>query len=1307
MAQKFTVPISIKQLSSAGSDGLTVFVDGDTNPRLKIEAGGRLTWSSGSSSGDINLYRDSASVLATDDVFRAVSGIVTLTTSGEPSVALPNGAIAIDTTNNAFYFRSNNAWSQVTGGGGGGGATLIVSDTEPVGATEGTLWFESDTGSLFVYFDSTWIEIGGGGGSGVEAYINAKGDLLVGTAQGQVASVPVGQNGYFLKANSSACAGVEWASIPTINSLDDIGDVIASSPSDGEFLKYVSASSAWVPAAIPTINSLDDVGDVSLSTVEGGDFLVYNSSASVWVNETLHFITVSGTMPTDEVAEGNLWYDSVELELYIYNSGSWVQVTDSTLPDLGMLNDVLITDPVSGNILVYNGTEWENQQLNVTLGTNTTGNYVANISGGTGIFVTHTPGEGSSASIAIGQDVSTSSSVTFANVTSNITGNVIGDLTGNADTATTLETARAISIVGDISGSASFNGATDAVITAVIQPNSVALGTDTTGNYMLDVVGGTGVMVSHTPGEGSSASISIGQPVGTSDVVYFEGVFVGESGIGFQYNPQTGNQTRLFGANPPTSTNLIYLPDTDGTVALGQIVETSSSVTFAHVNAPLTGNVTGDLVGNADTATALETARIIELSGDVSGSASFDGTSNINISTIVNTSSVAITELYGVEITSPQNGQILEYDGTNWVNTVRPSSEPIGHEDRTDSVISFDEGSRTFSIAPVSGSYTIWCTGKRFVKTGTETVTIPDTSGLYYIYFNSSGTLAYRTSYFVWDTDTPTAYIYWNATDNKAYFFADERHGVTLDWATHEYLHRTRGAAIANGFGINNYDTGGDGSSDAHAKFDLADGTFFDEDLQVDIVHSETPTANTWEQTLQGNAEIPVFYKLGSDGHWVQDAATEFAFKQGATPRPTYNLNTGGTWSTPEVTNSYYTISWIVATNNLNNPVLAIMGQGNYSSLGNAEAATWEQLDLTGLPIVEFRPLYKVIYRGYSIYTNTVNARIHAVTDIRQIQSTAGAVPSTPVSDHGSLTGLSDDDHTQYLLADGTRAASSLTVTNDLTVNGNLTVNGTTTTLNTETLAVEDNIVVLNSGVTGSPTTNAGIEVERGTSTNVLLRWNETTDTWQFTNDGTNYTDLGAGGATISSTAPSAPTSGALWFDSDTAQTFVYYDSSWIEIGGASGGARMQVSSGAPSSPLEGIMWFDSDTAQTFVYYDGQWIEIGASAMSAAVSTVAPDSPITGQIWFNSETGATYVYYDTVWVEVGAVAQNQILQAINAKGDLIAGTADNTISRLGVGTNGQVLTANSSTATGLEWQTPTTYATTGKSIAMAIVFGGG
>lgn len=84
-------------------------------------------------------------------------------------------------------------------------------------------------------------------------------------------------------------------------------------------------------------------------------------------------------------------------------------------------------------------------------------------------------------------------------------------------------------------------------------------------------------------------------------------------------------------------------------------------------------------------------------------------------------------------------------------------------------------------------------------------------------------------------------------------------------------------------------------------------------------------------------------------------------------------------------------------------------------------------------------------------------------------------------------------------------AGGTVTIDDNLVVSGDLTVNGTTTTLNTETLAIEDNIVVLNSGITGSPTLNAGIEVERGTSTNTVLRWNETTDKWELTNDGTNY----------------------------------------------------------------------------------------------------------------------------------------------------------------------------------------------------------
>jgi len=98
--------------------------------------------------------------------------------------------------------------------------------------------------------------------------------------------------------------------------------------------------------------------------------------------------------------------------------------------------------------------------------------------------------------------------------------------------------------------------------------------------------------------------------------------------------------------------------------------------------------------------------------------------------------------------------------------------------------------------------------------------------------------------------------------------------------------------------------------------------------------------------------------------------------------------------------------------------------------------------------------------------------------------------------------------------------SGSPTFGGDVTITGNLTVNGTTTTLNTETLTVDDNIIVLNNNEAGTPSQNAGIEIERGTSANVDIRWNETTDKWQFTNDGTTYVDIGSGGDVVDDTTP-------------------------------------------------------------------------------------------------------------------------------------------------------------------------------------------
>jgi len=192
-------------------------------------------------------------------------------------------------------------------------------------------------------------------------------------------------------------------------------------------------------------------------------------------------------------------------------------------------------------------------------------------------------------------------------------------------------------------------------------------------------------------------------------------------------------------------------------------------------------------------------------------------------------------------------------------------------------------------------------------------------------------------------------------------------------------------------------------------------------------------------------------------------------------------------------------------------------------------------------------------------------------------------------------------------------------------------------------------------------------------------------------------------GATVSENAPASPATGQIWFESDTAQTFVFYDSHWVEVGAAPGVAT--VSSSAPGSPAVGQLWFDSNSGATNIFYDSQWVEIGGGGTVVTVSDTAPTNPALGQIWFNSTDGGTYVYYSGAWAEVGAVPAGATNTVINAKGDLLVGIANDTLDRLGSGTNDQVLTVDTSTVTGLKWSTPTTYATTGKAIAMAIVFG--
>lgn len=305
-----------------------------------------------------------------------------------------------------------------------------------------------------------------------------------------------------------------------------------------------------------------------------------------------------------------------------------------------------------------------------------------------------------------------------------LTGTLTGSLVGNASTATTLQTARTLSLSGDATGSATFNGSADATITVAVvdnshnhtsatvtdfaeavqdvvggmvtgtglsvayddaigglalnvndpvitltgdvtgsatmtnlgnvsitttvAPNSVALGPDTTGDFVGSLVAGTGVTIVNNTGEGSTPTISIGQPVATNSNVTFNDVVV------------TGNLT-LTGTSTTVNTisinlgdNILTLnsdetgaPSQDAGIAIERGTSPNKSFLWDEANDRWTvgsetmvagtflGNVIGAVTGNASTATTLKTARTIALSGDVTGSVSFNGSDDATIAATV------------------------------------------------------------------------------------------------------------------------------------------------------------------------------------------------------------------------------------------------------------------------------------------------------------------------------------------------------------------------------------------------------------------------------------------------------------------------------------------------------------------------------------------------------------------------------------------------------------------------------------------------------------------------------------------------
>lgn len=122
---------------------------------------------------------------------------------------------------------------------------------------------------------------------------------------------------------------------------------------------------------------------------------------------------------------------------------------------------------------------------------------------------------------------------------------------------------------------------------------------------------------------------------------------------------------------------------------INQALTTTSSPTFAGITAPLTGNAT--------TATTLATARTINLDGEVTGSASFNGSSDITITGTIAANTIGINEL---ACNDGSNGQFLQTNGSGTISFASSVGQSVINNSVANRVTTVNANTSDFDAEP-------------------------------------------------------------------------------------------------------------------------------------------------------------------------------------------------------------------------------------------------------------------------------------------------------------------------------------------------------------------------------------------------------------------------------------------------------------------------------------------------------------------------------------------------------------------------------------------------------------------------------
>lgn len=266
----------------------------------------------------------------------------------------------------------------------------------------------------------------------------------------------------------------------------------------------------------------------------------------------------------------------------------------------------------------------------------------------------------------------------------------------NVLSATKWTTARTITLNGDVSGSVSVDGSANVTITTSVQPNSIALGTDTSGNYVAGLTQGTGISVTGTAGEGWSPTVSLTN-VGTA---------------GTYRSVTTDAQGRVIAGTNPTTVNGYGLTDVYTKTEVNSLIPTTlpASDVYAWAKASTKPEYTASEVGLGNVTN--------ESKSTMFNNPTFTGTPIAPTAAADTSTTQLATTAFAIPRVTGVDNAIVRFDGkTGKVQTSNITIDDSGNiGSGTQSFNGF--GGSGFKNYIINGNFDVWQRGTSFSAVG-------------------------------------------------------------------------------------------------------------------------------------------------------------------------------------------------------------------------------------------------------------------------------------------------------------------------------------------------------------------------------------------------------------------------------------------------------------------------------------------------------------------------------------------------------------------------------------------------------------